>query len=65
MDLAGFDPTVALHVALHDPARVLREIGAKPRILARHALSPAAGDPELPWDDRDDCQFDGDPWPLR
>lgn len=22
------------------------------------------GDPELPGDDRDDCQFDGDPWPC-
>ncbi|MEU9028692.1 DUF6221 family protein [Streptomyces sp. NPDC048383] len=55
--LAGVHPTTALHVALHDPARVLREVEAKRRILARHALSPAVGDPELPWDDRDDCHF--------
>jgi hypothetical protein len=38
---------------------VLREIEARRHVLARHALSPAVGDPELPWDDRDDCQFDG------
>ncbi|MCT4357878.1 DUF6221 family protein [Streptomyces sp. Je 1-79] len=64
VELAGFHPAIALHVALHDPARVLREVEAKRRILARHVLSPAVGDPELPWDDRDDCQFDGDPWPC-
>ncbi|MBW8487611.1 DUF6221 family protein [Actinomadura parmotrematis] len=62
--LAGFHPTIALHVALHDPARVLREIEAKRRVLARHALSPAGGDPELPWENVDDCQYDGDPWPC-
>jgi hypothetical protein len=64
VDLAGFHPTIALHVALHDPARVLREIEAKRRVLARHTLSLAVGDPELPWDEHDDCQFDGDPWPC-
>ncbi|MGW5351387.1 DUF6221 family protein [Streptomyces sp. NPDC004031] len=61
---AGLPPAVAPHVALHDPARVLREVEAKRRVLARHGLSPAVGDPELPWDDRDDCQYDGDPWPC-
>ncbi|MGE6726811.1 DUF6221 family protein [Streptomyces niveus] len=55
-ELPGFHPTTALHVALHDPARVLREVEAKRRVLARHVLSPATGDPELPWDNRDDCQ---------
>src|SRR5579871_6742559 len=40
------------------------EITAKRRILARHALSPAVGDPELPWDNRNDCQYDGDDWPC-
>ncbi|GGK32137.1 hypothetical protein GCM10011583_74870 [Streptomyces camponoticapitis] len=39
-DLSGLPPTIALHVALHDPARVLREIEAKRRILARHARDP-------------------------
>ncbi|MFI8001667.1 DUF6221 family protein [Streptomyces sp. NPDC086010] len=34
VDLSGFHPTIARHVALHDPARVLREIEAKRRILA-------------------------------
>ncbi|MEU6143227.1 DUF6221 family protein [Streptomyces sp. NPDC047081] len=70
-DLVGFlrarldeDAVVARHVALHDPVRVLREVEAKRRVLSRHALSPAAGDPERPWDDRDDCQFDGEPWPC-
>ncbi|MFJ5047343.1 DUF6221 family protein [Streptomyces sp. NPDC088719] len=60
VDLAGFHPTIALHVALHDPARVLREIEAKRRILARHArdpwpchglrdlASPYAGHPDFP-----------------
>ncbi|GAA1375610.1 DUF6221 family protein [Streptomyces beijiangensis] len=63
-ELSGFHPTIALHVALHDPPRVLREIEAKRRVLARHVLSPATGDPELPWDNRDDCQFDGETWPC-
>ncbi|MEU1597104.1 DUF6221 family protein [Streptomyces sp. NPDC005708] len=64
VDLAGFHPTIAQHVALHDPARVLREVEAKRRVLSRHALSPAEGDPERPWDNRDDCQFDGGLWPC-
>ncbi|MFE5542167.1 DUF6221 family protein [Streptomyces sp. NPDC056492] len=59
-----FHPTIALHVALYDPARVLREVEAKRRVLARHVLSPATGDPELPWDNRDDCQYDGATWPC-
>ncbi|MCI3272358.1 DUF6221 family protein [Streptomyces cylindrosporus] len=63
-DLSGFHPAIARHVALHDPVRVLREVEAKRRVLDRHTLSPAEGDPERPWDDRDDCQFDGDPWPC-
>ncbi|WP_332760413.1 DUF6221 family protein [Streptomyces sp. MT206] len=40
VDLSGFHPTIAQHVALHDPARALREIEAKRRILARHARDP-------------------------
>ncbi|MCQ4207938.1 DUF6221 family protein [Streptomyces longispororuber] len=64
-ELAGFRPTIALHVTLHDPARALREVEAKRRVLARHTLSPATGDPELPWDNRDDCQFDGETWPCE
>lgn len=65
VELSGFHPTIALHVALHDPARVLREVEAKRRVLARHALSPATGDPELPWANRDDCQYDGETWPCE
>ncbi|MFE7598677.1 DUF6221 family protein [Streptomyces sp. NPDC057494] len=38
--LLGFHPTIAQHVALHDPARILREVEAKRRILARHARDP-------------------------
>ncbi|MFE4310619.1 DUF6221 family protein [Streptomyces sp. NPDC056891] len=64
MDLSGFHPAIARHVALHDPARVLRDVDAKRRVLARHQLSPASGDPELPWDNVDDCQYDGDRWPC-
>ncbi|MFJ9576236.1 DUF6221 family protein [Streptomyces sp. NPDC101191] len=64
-ELAGFPPPIALHVALHDPARVLREIEARRRVLARHEFSPAIGDPELPWDNRDDRQYDGEPWPCE
>jgi hypothetical protein len=45
LELSGFHPTIAEHVALYDPDRVLREITAKRRILARHALSLAVGDP--------------------
>jgi hypothetical protein len=37
---SGFHPAIAQHVARHDPARVLREIDAKRRILARHARDP-------------------------
>ncbi|MFF3972303.1 DUF6221 family protein [Streptomyces rubiginosohelvolus] len=63
-ELSGFHPTIALHVALHDPARVVRGVEAGRRVLARHVLSPATGDPELPWDNRDDCQYDGETWPC-
>ncbi|MEV0474529.1 DUF6221 family protein [Streptomyces prunicolor] len=63
-DLTSFHTAIARHVALHDPARVLREVEAKQRVLNRHTLSPAEDDPERPWDDRDDCQFDGDLWPC-
>ena len=62
--LSGFDPAIAEHVALHAPDRVLRQITARRRILARHTLSPAVGDPELPWDNRNDCQYDGEDWPC-
>ncbi|MFF5972241.1 DUF6221 family protein [Streptomyces sp. NPDC012769] len=55
---------ISAHIARHDPARVLAEVDAKCRTLARHALSPAEGDPERPWDNVDDCQYDGDPWPC-
>ncbi|MEV6977726.1 DUF6221 family protein [Kitasatospora sp. NPDC093806] len=51
-------------LARHASTRAVREVAAKRRVLARHALSPAAGDPELPWEDRDDCQYDGDDWPC-
>ncbi|WP_406461155.1 DUF6221 family protein [Streptomyces sp. NBC_01622] len=63
-DLSSFHTAIARHVALYDPARVLREVEAKQRVLNRYTLSPADGDPERPWDDRDDCQFDGDLWPC-
>ncbi|MFE6983834.1 DUF6221 family protein [Streptomyces griseus] len=33
VDLSGFHPTIALHVALRNPARVLRECEAKRHIL--------------------------------
>ncbi|AYV32909.1 hypothetical protein EES41_39750 (plasmid) [Streptomyces sp. ADI95-16] len=39
-------------------------VEAKRRVLSRHVLSPATGDPELPWDNRDDCQYDGETWPC-
>ncbi|WP_405717669.1 DUF6221 family protein [Streptomyces sp. NBC_01537] len=45
------------------PRTRLRRL-AKRRILARHVVSPAVGDPELPWDNRHSCQFDGDHWPC-
>ncbi|MEV6506769.1 DUF6221 family protein [Streptomyces sp. NPDC051642] len=63
-DPTSFHTAIARHVALHDPARVLREVEAKRHVLNRHTLSPAEGDSERPWDDRDDCQFDGDLWPC-
>ncbi|MEU9716554.1 DUF6221 family protein [Streptomyces sp. NPDC047976] len=62
--LSGFHPTIAMHVALHDPARVPRQVEAKQRVFSRHVLSPATGDPELQWDNRDDCQYDGETWPC-
>ena len=64
VELDGFHPVIAQYVALYDPARALREVEVKLRVLSRHTLSPAEGDPERPWDDRDDCQFDGDLWPC-
>ncbi|MGW3241625.1 DUF6221 family protein [Streptomyces sp. NPDC001070] len=60
VDLSGFHPAIAEHAASRDPARALEEVAAKRRVLARHVLSPAAGDPELPWDNRDDCRWDGE-----
>ncbi|MFB7707486.1 MULTISPECIES: DUF6221 family protein [unclassified Streptomyces] len=39
--VSGFHPMIALHVALRDPACVLREVEAKRGVLARHVLSPA------------------------
>ncbi|MGW0801032.1 DUF6221 family protein [Streptomyces sp. NPDC002692] len=59
-ELSGVRPAIGLHIALHDPARVLREVEAERRVLARHVLSPAAGDSELPWDNRDGCRYDGE-----
>ncbi|MFI8789075.1 DUF6221 family protein [Streptomyces sp. NPDC055105] len=49
MDLSGFHPTIAQHVALHDPARVLRDVEPKRRVLARHVLGPTINDPVLPF----------------
>jgi hypothetical protein len=38
----------AEHTARHDPARVLREVAAKRRVLERHSLTPAQRDyPDL------------------
>ncbi|MFD5063938.1 DUF6221 family protein [Streptomyces sp. NPDC058394] len=51
-------------MALHDPADILRDVEAKRRVLARHVLSAAIDDPELPWNNRDDCQYDGEDWPC-
>jgi hypothetical protein len=34
------DSSVAVHIARHDPARVLREVEAKRRVLARHHRVP-------------------------
>ncbi|MFH0173441.1 DUF6221 family protein [Streptomyces cacaoi] len=53
-DLTGFHHAIAQHVALHDPVRVLPEVEAKRRVLNRHRLSPAEGDPQRSWDDRDE-----------
>ncbi|MBO1330854.1 DUF6221 family protein [Streptomyces sp. VRA16 Mangrove soil] len=55
---------LATFVAAFDPARVLREVDAKRRVLGRHLLSPAEGDPERPWSAADACQYDGEPWPC-
>ncbi|MEV0093927.1 DUF6221 family protein [Streptomyces sp. NPDC050738] len=54
----------AVHIARHTPSRVLAEVQAKRRVLARHVLSPANGETETPWDNVDDCQYDGDNWPC-
>lgn len=34
------DPAVAVHIALHDPARVLAECAARRRIIALHGSGP-------------------------
>lgn len=50
---------VAEHIAAHDPARVLREIEAKRRILAAHEREP------MPKGDSADCaQCWGAVWPC-
>ncbi|MFF3054936.1 DUF6221 family protein [Streptomyces sp. NPDC057909] len=51
-------------MALHDPAGILRDVEAKRRVLARHVLNRAIDDPELPRNNRDDCQYDGEDWPC-
>ncbi|GLW90853.1 DUF6221 family protein [Actinokineospora globicatena] len=52
-DLPGFVPRFAEHVTRHDPARVLREVAAKRRVLKRHAPGP-----------RGACRADGSRWPC-
>ena len=42
------DEEMAAHIARHDPARVLRDVEAKRRLLARH------------WPDRFGCQYCAD-----
>ncbi|MFI9813604.1 DUF6221 family protein [Saccharothrix variisporea] len=56
VDLPGFHPTIARHVARHDPARVLREVAAKRRVLRRHRPERVG--------DRVVCRVDGDPFPC-
>ncbi len=36
----GFDARVDDHLARHDPGRVLREVDAKRKIVAEHAMEP-------------------------
>ncbi|MFF2077175.1 DUF6221 family protein [Kitasatospora sp. NPDC058162] len=50
---AASPPATATHIARHDPARVLREVAAKRRILARHAPGPAGA-----------CRHDRNRWPC-
>lgn len=54
------------HIARHNPARVLREVEAKRRLLARHHRTALAVDP---YDNahltREECDADGDDWPCR
>ncbi|MER6441631.1 DUF6221 family protein [Streptomyces sp. NPDC001185] len=63
-ELSGVRPAIVLHIALHGPARVLREAEAGRRVRARHVLGPAVGGCGLPWDNRDDCRYDGETWPC-
>lgn len=37
-EIGGFHPSTAAHVARHDPARVLREVEAKRRLLEQFTL---------------------------
>jgi len=43
----GTGSAVAEHIALHDPARVLREVEAKRKILAMYLDAVAEADPEV------------------
>ncbi|MFE2095118.1 DUF6221 family protein [Streptomyces sp. NPDC059460] len=68
------DPETGSDLQVRDPSgsgdrgqiggRLLRDVEAKCRVLARHMLSPSIDDPELPWDNRNDCQYDGEDWPC-
>ncbi|MEV5571683.1 DUF6221 family protein [Spirillospora sp. NPDC052269] len=63
-DISGFHPTIAKHVARHDPERVLREVAAKRRTLDRHSRSSTANGPKLPRGNRNHCRYDGKAWPC-
>jgi uncharacterized protein DUF6221 len=39
-----FTGPTALHIARHDPMRVLAEVNAKRRVMARHCVTPARRD---------------------
>lgn len=61
-DEGGHSLEQATHIARHDPARVLAEVGAKRRIVERHFLDP--GTPSHPMD-RAGCAWCDDHWPCE
>jgi hypothetical protein len=65
LPVASGADVVLPHIARHDPARVLRKVEAKRRIIARHALRHVTGfDPDGMEHDSQECTECVEDWPC-